>query len=110
VLGLYLLPDQQIAGRWFADLNQRAIQSCVTFAEMRAAGVRGLLIYCADYRCSHSTTMSADSWPDDVRLSDISRYSSAKGCGVISRASISLIMCTVGAWRSNASAGNHARS
>jgi hypothetical protein len=24
-----------------------------TFAEMRAAGVRGLLIYCSDYHCSH---------------------------------------------------------
>jgi hypothetical protein len=37
----------------------------------RAAGVRGLLIYCSDYKCSHWTTMSADRWPDDVRLSDI---------------------------------------
>ena len=27
----------------------------ITFAEMRAAGVRGVLIYCSDYRCSHST-------------------------------------------------------
>jgi len=26
----------------------------ITFAEMREMGVRGLLIYCADYRCSHS--------------------------------------------------------
>ena len=25
----------------------------ITFAEMRAAGVRGLLIYCSDYKCSH---------------------------------------------------------
>jgi hypothetical protein len=25
----------------------------ITFAEMRAAGVRGLLIYCSDYHCSH---------------------------------------------------------
>ena len=43
----------------------------ITFGEMRAAGVRGLLIYCSDYKCSHWTTMSADRWPDDVRLSDI---------------------------------------
>jgi hypothetical protein len=27
----------------------------ITFGEMRAAGVRGLLIYCSDYKCSHST-------------------------------------------------------
>ena len=43
----------------------------ITFAEMRASGVRGLLIYCSDYRCSHSTAISGDRWPDDVWLSDI---------------------------------------
>ena len=43
----------------------------ITFAEMRDMGVRGLLIYCADYRCSHSIAISADRWPDDLRLSDI---------------------------------------
>jgi hypothetical protein len=30
-----------------------------------------VLIYCADYRCSHAIAVSADQWPDDVRLSDI---------------------------------------
>jgi len=29
-------------------------------------GVRGLLIYCADYHCSHSIAISADQWPDHV--------------------------------------------
>jgi hypothetical protein len=29
---------------------------------------RGLLIYCADYRCSHSVAVMADRWADDVRL------------------------------------------
>jgi len=43
----------------------------VTFGELRSCGVRGLLIYCADYKCSHSIEMMADRWPDDVRLSDI---------------------------------------
>jgi hypothetical protein len=38
----------------------------ITFAEMRSAGVRGLLFYCSDYRCSHWTALSADKWPDDV--------------------------------------------
>ncbi len=37
---------------------------------MRASGVRGLLIYCSDYKCAH-WTLSADPWPDEVRLSDI---------------------------------------
>jgi hypothetical protein len=25
----------------------------ITFAEMRNSGLRGVLIYCADYHCSH---------------------------------------------------------
>jgi hypothetical protein len=35
----------------------------ITFGEMRDMGVRGLLIYCADYRCSHSIAISGDAWP-----------------------------------------------
>jgi hypothetical protein len=27
----------------------------ITFGEMRASGVRGLLVYCSDYKCNHST-------------------------------------------------------
>jgi hypothetical protein len=34
-------------------------------------GVRGLLVYCADYLCSHSIAVSGDRWPDDLRLSDV---------------------------------------
>jgi hypothetical protein len=29
----------------------------ITFAEMRDVGVRSLLIYCADYHCSHSVAV-----------------------------------------------------
>jgi len=32
----------------------------ITFAEMRESGVRGLLVYCADCRCSHSLAVNAD--------------------------------------------------
>jgi len=32
----------------------------ITFAEMREQGVRGILVYCADYRCSHSIAISTD--------------------------------------------------
>jgi hypothetical protein len=42
----------------------------ITFAEMREMGVCGVLIYCADYTCSHSIAINADEWPDDMRLSD----------------------------------------
>jgi hypothetical protein len=41
----------------------------VTFAEMRGSGVRGILVYCTDYRCSHSMALMADHWPGDTRLS-----------------------------------------
>jgi hypothetical protein len=41
----------------------------ITFGELRASGVRDVLIYCQDQRCSHSNTISADRWPDHVRLS-----------------------------------------
>jgi len=30
------------------------------------------LIYCADYRCSHSIAISADRWPDELSFSDSS--------------------------------------
>jgi hypothetical protein len=33
-------------------------QQKITLGEMRSSGVRGLLIYCADYKCSHSTTIT----------------------------------------------------
>ena len=42
----------------------------ITFAEMRDMGVRGVLIYCTDYRCSHSIAVMANQWADDVRLSE----------------------------------------
>jgi hypothetical protein len=53
----------------------------VTFGEMRASGVRGLLIYCSDYKCSHWTAISGDRWPDDVRLSDIEPLFTCQVCG-----------------------------
>ena len=35
----------------------------ITFGEMRASGVREVLVYCRDHRCSHSVEISADGWP-----------------------------------------------
>jgi hypothetical protein len=40
----------------------------ITCGQMRESGVRGVLVYCADYRCSHSLAISNDAWPDDVRI------------------------------------------
>jgi hypothetical protein len=48
---------------------------------LRASGVRDLLIYCADYKCSHSISMIADQWPDDVRLSDLEDRFTCMACG-----------------------------
>ena len=43
--------------------------------------MRGLLIYCSDYRCSHLITVDADRWPDHVRPSDLERRFTCKACG-----------------------------
>jgi hypothetical protein len=53
----------------------------ITFAEMRSSGVRGLLIYCSDYHCSHSIEISGDAWADDVRLSDLEPRFVCQACG-----------------------------
>jgi hypothetical protein len=56
-------------------------QQKITLGEMRAAGVRGLLIYCSDYRCSHWIAISGDRWPDDARLSDLESRFTCQECG-----------------------------
>jgi hypothetical protein len=43
----------------------------ITFGEMRASGVRRVIVYCSDYMCRHSILMDASNWPDTLRLSDI---------------------------------------
>ena len=43
--------------------------------------MRGLLIYCADCHCSHSIAISADQWPDHVRLSDLEPRFVCTACG-----------------------------
>jgi hypothetical protein len=53
----------------------------ITFAEMRASGVHGLLIYCSDYHCSHWTAISGDQWPEDIRLSDLEPRFTCQACG-----------------------------
>ncbi|WFU37744.1 hypothetical protein QA640_25115 [Bradyrhizobium sp. CB82] len=53
----------------------------ITFGEMRKMGVRSVLVYCQDYRCSHSVALGADRWPDDLRLSDIEPRFVCTACG-----------------------------
>jgi hypothetical protein len=56
-------------------------QQKITLGEMRAMGVRGLLVYCSDYHCSHWIAISGDQRPDDVRLSDIEARFICQACG-----------------------------
>jgi len=53
----------------------------ITFIEMHDMGIRGLLIYCSDYTCSHLITMSGDHWSDNLRLSDIEPRFICSACG-----------------------------
>jgi hypothetical protein len=53
----------------------------ITFGDMREMGVRGVLIYCADYHCSHNVAMSADRWPNELRLSDLEPRFVCRACG-----------------------------
>jgi hypothetical protein len=39
-----------------------ARQQKITFGDMRETGVCGVLIYCANYHCSHSIAVIADRW------------------------------------------------
>jgi hypothetical protein len=53
----------------------------ITFGEMRASGVRDVLIHCRDHRCSHHVETNADGWADDVRLSDVEPNFTCTRCG-----------------------------
>jgi hypothetical protein len=53
----------------------------ITFAEMRASGVRGILVYCSDYPCSHHIAISGDRWPDGVWLPDFEPKFICPACG-----------------------------
>ena len=39
-------------------------------SEMRASGLRRLLVGCGDYKCAHHVEISAKRWSDDVWLSE----------------------------------------
>jgi hypothetical protein len=53
----------------------------ITFGEMRESGVRGVLVYCSDYKCSHYIAISADQWPDECPAPDIEDRFVCKECG-----------------------------
>jgi len=50
----------------------------ITFGEMRAMGLRGVLVYC---HCGHHVALDATRWPDELRLSDLEPRFVCQGCG-----------------------------
>ncbi|HEX5516364.1 MAG TPA: hypothetical protein VFX32_02085 [Pseudolabrys sp.] len=58
----------------------------ITLGQMRSGrgGARGLLVFCADYRCGHMIRLApaeVDQWPDDMRLSDLEPKFICTKCG-----------------------------
>jgi hypothetical protein len=47
----------------------------ITFADLRASGIRGLLIYCSEYHCSHWTAISGDQWLGEAVILGVDGYS-----------------------------------
>ena len=46
----------------------------ITLGDLRSTGVRDLIVFCQDYRCSHNVKLSAeyvDRWSDELRISQI---------------------------------------
>ncbi|WP_347341913.1 hypothetical protein [Bradyrhizobium guangxiense] len=50
----------------------------ITLGEMREMGVRRVLVYCC---CGHHMALSADRWPNDLRLSDVEPRLVCTACG-----------------------------
>ena len=59
-----------------------ARQQKITLGEMRAGnGPTRLIVYCSDFKCSHSVVIDAAQWDNDVRLSDLEPKFTCKACG-----------------------------
>ncbi|OKO87577.1 hypothetical protein AC629_13640 [Bradyrhizobium sp. NAS80.1] len=49
-----------------------------SFGTMRSMGVHGVLVYC---HCEHHVALTADRWPDELRLSDVEPRFVCSACG-----------------------------
>lgn len=57
----------------------------ITLGQMRSSGVRGLLVYCSDHKCSHKQVLEpamVDQWSDDMSLSEIEARFRCQACGI----------------------------
>ena len=48
---------------------------------MRSMGPSRLLIYCGNYKCSHSIVLDASQWSSHLRLSDLEQRFVCTACG-----------------------------
>ena len=56
----------------------------VTLGDIRAHGVRRLLIYCSEGPyCHHSALVDADRWPDETALHELRPKAVCTKCGMI---------------------------
>jgi hypothetical protein len=54
----------------------------ITLGEMRAGnGPTRLIVYCSDFKCSHSIIVDAKPWSDEIRLADLEPRFTRKACG-----------------------------
>jgi hypothetical protein len=57
----------------------------ITLGELRATGVRDLLVFCQDYRCVHNVKLATDyvdRWPDEIRISQLEPRFVCTACGM----------------------------
>ena len=65
-----------------ADLGPAKRPLKITLGEMRSGnGPCWLIVYCIDFKCSHSVVIDATQWGDEVRLSDLEPRFTCKACG-----------------------------
>jgi len=56
-------------------------QQKITLGEMREMGIRGVLVYCSNFHCSHWIAISGDRWADHIGLSDLEPGFVCRVCG-----------------------------
>jgi hypothetical protein len=52
-------------------------------ANMRAQGVRALVVFCLNPRCLHRVQLDVDDYPDDVSLQWFSPRMVCSACGIV---------------------------
>ncbi|WP_063958205.1 hypothetical protein [Bradyrhizobium manausense] len=57
----------------------------ITLGDLRSTGVRVLIVFCEDYRCSHNVKLAAeyvDRWPNELRISQLEPRFVCTACGM----------------------------